>query len=387
MGTKRSRLPAVAAVTLLCTAVAACGGGGTDDATNEDTASVEASALTDGGCISPDDPLVEAAQDEGSVVLSGPPDQNVRQQLPAAFEEMYGIQLDYRGGRGSEIAAKLESERAAGLYTQDVFMGGGDTITNVYHKNGWLISLEDALPEKLLTETEWVRGEVPWLDPEKRILKLSEYASMPYVINTDLVDAADVPGWMDLVDPRWRGKIVMGDPRTSGGGANDVGMFSELPEYGDEFIHKLYVDQEPVFLDDDRQMVDSLAQGKYAIGTSIGQAEVDRAIAEGLPLEVIVPEEGPLQVTSGFGLVAIADKAPHPHAAKLLATWLLCKDGNTVWNHAYGSVSPRSDVPVSDRVGEYQIVQPDMEYFDTYSWEFLTEGKAAAKEKIEEVLG
>ena len=42
---------------------------------------------------------------------------------------------------------------------------------------------------------------------------------LPYgiLINTDLVKPADEPkSWQDLLDPKWKGKIVMFDPTISG---------------------------------------------------------------------------------------------------------------------------------------------------------------------------
>jgi iron(III) transport system substrate-binding protein len=366
---------------------AACGGQGTGtEDRGSGVGSSEGVGLSAGGCLPESDSLVAAAREEGAVVMSGPPDEAVRRMLPPAFDEAYGIRLDYVGGRTSEIAAKLEAERAAGIYSQDVFIGGGDTMANVYYE--WLTPLEELVPEEALGGSEWVRGEVPWVDPENKILKLSEYVAMPYVINTDEVDSAEVRTWKDLVDPKWRGRIVMADPTLSGGGANDVGTFMAADGYGEDFIRKLYVEQEPAFLADDRQMVDGLAKGKYAIGTSINQADVDRAIADGLPLKVILPEgDGVNQVTSGYGLLAVPREAPHPNAAKLLASWLACTDGNAVWNEAYGTYSTRADVPPPPGVADYQKVNPGVEYFDSYAWEFLIEGKAAAKAKIKELIG
>lgn len=379
---KTKLLVAVAAVALTATACGSEAGGSTEGA-----ASNGGEEAPSEGCVAADDPLVEEAKKEGTVVMSGPPDDRVRQMLPAAFEEAYGVPVQYLGGRGSEISAKLEAERSAGIYSQDVFVGGGDTMTNTYLASGWLVPLDDLIPEEALSGGEWVRGDVPWIDDEHHILKLSEYVALPYVINTDKVDPADVQSWQDLADPQWRGQIVMGDPRASGGGANDIGMFLQTEGYGEEFIRQLYVEQEPVYLEDDRAMVDALAQGKYLIGTSINQADVDQAIQDGLPLEVILPEEGPNQITSGYGLLAVADQAPHPKAAQLLASWLACPEGNAAWNEAYNTFSTRADVPLPENVPDYQQVKPDTEYFDTYSWEFLTEGKAAAKAKMEELLG
>jgi iron(III) transport system substrate-binding protein len=383
---KRIKVLAVGAVVALT--AAACGGGDPEEAAGTDApAGAAEEEISAGGCLPESDPLVEEARKEGSVVMSGPPDDRVRQILPAAFQDAYGVSLEYKGGRGSELAAKLKEERAAGIYSQDVFVGGGDTMTNVYLKSGWLAPLDDLVPEEALGGSEWVRGEVPWIDAGHHILKLSEYVALPYVINTDQVDPEEVASWQDLADPKWRGKIVMGDPRASGGGANDIGMFIETEGYGESFVQALYVDQEPVFLEDDRGMVDGLAQGKYLIGLSINQADVDQGISDGLPLEVVMPEDGPHQVTSGYGLLAVADQAPHPKAAQLLASWLACADGNAAWNEAYNTYSTRADVPPPADVPEYQEVKGDVEYFDTYSWEFLTEGKPAAKAKMKELLG
>ena len=39
-------------------------------------------------------------------------------------------------------------------------------------------------------------------------------------------------------------------------------------------------------------------------------------------------------VSAGYGELGLMAKAAHPAAAKLFANWLLCPDGNTVWNEA-----------------------------------------------------
>ena len=42
-----------------------------------------------------------AARKEGKVVVAGPPDAQVRQALPAAFEARYGIRMEYLSARGT----------------------------------------------------------------------------------------------------------------------------------------------------------------------------------------------------------------------------------------------------------------------------------------------
>lgn len=373
--------PAVAVVSLL----AACGG--TEGAEGSDPASASgASAEGASDCPAPDDPLVAAAQEEGTVVWTGTPSGEVREIVAPAFEEAYGVRINYLGARNSETAAKLESERAAGVYSHDVFTGGGDTMANVYYAEGWLGSLSEVLPPEVLEGSNWVGGEVPWVDPEEdKILKLTEYVSNGIVVNTDHVEDGEVTGWQDLLDPKFKGKLISDDPTSSGGGANDVGNLRAA--LGDDFVQKLYVDQEPTYLSDARQEIDGLAQGKFIAGWSLHEAETARAIRDGLPIALVRPDDVPPVKTSGSGLMAINNKAPHPNAAKLLVSWLACSEGNALWNQAILTPSSRADVPLPEGVEEYAVVDPDVDYFDSYSWEFLTAGKAENREYIEELLG
>jgi hypothetical protein len=69
-----------------------------------------------------------AAKKEGKVTVSGPPSQELRRALPAAFKERFGITLEYLGGRSSETATKLRVERQAGVHTVDVMIAGIQTM-------------------------------------------------------------------------------------------------------------------------------------------------------------------------------------------------------------------------------------------------------------------
>src|SRR6266851_4415152 len=63
------------------------------------------------------DDLIAAAKKEGKVVISGPPDPETRAKLPPAFKDKFGIELEYLGGNSSQLAARIESERAANQYS------------------------------------------------------------------------------------------------------------------------------------------------------------------------------------------------------------------------------------------------------------------------------
>ena len=68
--------------------------------------------------------LIACARREGKVVVSGPPNPDVRRDLPARFKKRFGIPLEYIGGRSSVLAGKLRVERRVGTFTLDVAISG-----------------------------------------------------------------------------------------------------------------------------------------------------------------------------------------------------------------------------------------------------------------------
>ncbi len=66
---------------------------------------------------------VEAAHKEGVVLVSGPPGVFQRQAITTAWAKAYpNIRLDYTGGRGTQVVAKIVRERSAGLYEWDIII-------------------------------------------------------------------------------------------------------------------------------------------------------------------------------------------------------------------------------------------------------------------------
>src|SRR5919197_1340354 len=66
------------------------------------------------------DALVAAAQQEGKLVVSGPPTPETRTLLPARFKERFGIEMEYLApGSTSDLLVRLEAERKSNLFTVD----------------------------------------------------------------------------------------------------------------------------------------------------------------------------------------------------------------------------------------------------------------------------
>src|SRR5262249_17238047 len=77
------------------------------------------------------DGTVKGAREEGKVVVTGPPDPEIRKQLPETFKKRFGIEMEYQSARGSDSANKMRAERAAGIYTTDAVLAGSNTMFTV----------------------------------------------------------------------------------------------------------------------------------------------------------------------------------------------------------------------------------------------------------------
>src|ERR1043166_6952836 len=116
------RLGSAAGLGLLGVALSACG-----PTSSPAAAPVPTTAPTQTGASAAWDQLVSAAQKEGKVVVSGPPAPDARTKLPEAFKQRFNIEMEYLAGNSSQLASRIESERAAGQYTIDSSVGGPDT--------------------------------------------------------------------------------------------------------------------------------------------------------------------------------------------------------------------------------------------------------------------
>src|ERR687885_1530380 len=136
------------------------------------------------------DALVAAAKNEGKVGVSGPPDPGANTKIPEAFKQRFGIDVEYLAGNSSQLASRIQGERAAGQYSMDVSLSGADTVYGTYLQNNWLEPLK---PNLLLPEvadgSNWRTGD-PWFrDPEKRMVMQVFNTASPYLltINTAFI--------------------------------------------------------------------------------------------------------------------------------------------------------------------------------------------------------
>jgi ABC-type Fe3+ transport system substrate-binding protein len=331
--------------------------------------------------------LVAAAQREGKVVILAPPDTQVRQALPAAFKTRYGISVDYLGGRSSESAAKMRAEREAGIYTIDVALSGIQTMATIFYREKMLVPLRPLLIDpEVIDPGKWKAGRLWFMDPDQQyILRLFNTAGANFYVNTRFAKPSEFHLARDLLDPKWKGKISMHDPTVPGTGSNQAARF--YVQFGEDYVRRLYVDQQPGIARDRRQVTDWLARGRYPISIDAERDEVERLKADGLPVEAVYNlSDMPGTLSAGVGELAVLDHAPHPNAAQLFANWIASKEGLEVYARARTESPARNDTDEASFLPAEIIPRPGVNYFDSYEWQFTLSTKEQVRLRMKELM-
>jgi iron(III) transport system substrate-binding protein len=330
-------------------------------------------------------PLIAAARQEGKLILASGPNPDTRVKLPAAFKERFGVEIEYLGGRSSELQTRLRGERASGVSSVDVIIGGGDSVTSMYN-DGWFTPLRPLLVVPDATNLAAFRNNrLPFKDPQDAyIFELESDVTGHVIVNPQVVADTDLRKLDDLLDPKWMGKISVEDPTVPGQGQN-VGVYYYVLK-GDEFFKRLYADQQPNVSRDDRQMADSLARGQYPVSLGLSQRDVDDLQEQGLPGKVLGLLDGPGAVVGGFGVMGVFENPPHPNAAKLFVNWMATPEGMGLHASTEGQVPLRKDIE-HPWVKDLQVPREGVAYQDLYDYQYIMEQKPAIIRRIREIMG
>jgi iron(III) transport system substrate-binding protein len=135
---------------------------------------------------------------------------------------------------------------------------------------------------------------------------------------------------------------------------------------GPDYIRQLFASG-VVFTKDARQLLDWVARGQYPIALGPSELQAAELKSKGVQIELIegeaMQEGGAL--TSGFGSLAVVNRAPHPNATRVYLDWVLSKDGQTDWSRSSGYPSRRLDTP-TDHLLATLIPRPGVKYREDY---------------------
>ncbi len=293
--------------------------------------------------------LVSKAQQEGSVRVSGPRGLPAfRKALTDQFAAQYHITVHYSELGPEAVLQQMKAVGANGYPPWDVFVGGNDTLMFKLKAMGVLAPIEPALVlPKVKDPSKWMGGSLPFIDADHLGVSFLKQPAQFFYANTTRANLDDIKSYRDLLDPKWRGQILLGrDPRDPGSAQLVFAFFLAARGLGPDFIRELVTKQELIIPKNDKE-ADQLLSAAQFMMCICNNAQGTELVDRGLPYAKLDPhrvKEGTI-VTSSFANLTLALLAPHPNAAKVYANWLLTAEAGLAASRATKIASARVDVP------------------------------------------
>jgi iron(III) transport system substrate-binding protein len=258
--------------------------------------------------------LIEAAKKEGKVTYYTAMDLSVAEPMAKAFEAKYpGIKVVVERTGAERLFNRIGQEVGSNIRRVDVANSSDAAHFIVWKRQGWL--------EPFLTPDMAENVPADQRDADGAFVNQRTHLSA-IAYNTKLVKPEDAPkGFVDLLDPKYSGKMVKGHPGYSGTIMTATQQLAKA--LGWEYFDKLSK-QKVLQVQSATEPPKRIEAGERAIAVDGSDYLFWMAKERGAPIEVVHAVEGTPQVSNPM---AIFKASPNPNAARLLVGWIMSPEG------------------------------------------------------------
>ena len=307
------------------------------------------------------DPRLETARKEGKVVWYTSLALTSSEKVAKLFETAYpGVKVEVHRTGSQRILQRMMQELQANIKNVDV------------------VHTSDAGHYVLLKEKQLLMRYTP-AGVERFAPGFKDRDGFHYGLratvnviayNSQKITAAEAPRtWKDLLDPKWRGRLVTAHPGYSGVIATHVLALVHL--HGWDYF-KALAQNKPMLVQSAVDPAGIVASGERPVAVNGGDYNFYQVKKKGNPVEIVFPREGvPLVVSPS----AITSFAPHPNAARLFTDFIFSREIQQVLADTEGLYTGHPEVKYpADRpkLGDLKLLQVDPEELEKRNEEIKT---------------
>jgi iron(III) transport system substrate-binding protein len=257
--------------------------------------------------------LIEAARKEGQVIHYTSTDLPVAEKLAKAFEAKYpGIAVRVERTGAERVFQRIGQEYSSNIHAVDVVNSSDAAHFIVWKRDGLLAPF---VPEDV----------AKFYPPEHRDID-GQFASWRIFLsiiayNTSLVKAEDAPkSFADLLDPKWKGKMVKAHPGYSG--TIMTATYQLQRDLGWTWFEQL-ARQNVMQVQSAADPPKKLDLGERAIMADGNEYSILQMKEAGRPVEPVYATEGSPMIIGPNG---IFKGSPNPNAAKLFQSFCFSRE-------------------------------------------------------------
>jgi iron(III) transport system substrate-binding protein len=259
-----------------------------------------------------DSPLMQAAKKEGKVAWYTSLALPSSTAIAHAFRTRYsGIDVEVHRTGSERVLQRVMQEASAGIRNVDVIHTSDAGHFVLLKQKGMLLKYT---PRGVEPFPAGFKDKDGFYFGMRATLSVIAY-------NPKLVAEKDAPKtWKDLLNPKWKGKMVTAHPGYSGIIMTHVLALVNL--YGWDYFRDLAKNSLHI-VQSANDPAGVVASGERPIGVNGSEYFYYKTQKQGNPIQIVYPKEGiPLVVSP----VAIAKDAPHANAAKLFSEFIFAKE-------------------------------------------------------------
>ena len=257
--------------------------------------------------------LIEAAKKEGGkVVAYGSLENTAMDPITEAFEEKTGIKVEYFRASATKAMERALTELRAGKAIFDVMVNNSGAIEIMRKENIFAKYISPSAAGFPKDEID------PQLGPAYR------HTPIGIIYNKSAISAADAPKSLeDLLNPKYRGKVVMPDPTQHTTTMQWLASLYKImgKEKADKFIRDLGATK-PILAESFAPSAERVSTGETPIAISLVRYVVTFA-ETGAPVDYV--RLGKMLSTGQY--LALSHKAPRPSAGKAFIDFFLTAEG------------------------------------------------------------